>query len=183
MPGLKPGPISGTTTTATALFLTRFLNRFLRTTRKVISWGLALCLLFGEFGFKGLLSFCDGVFVACGIDPDGCSFGGHTLEFFQHVEVHAMRSEEDVAGQAAQHVEGVDIVGGNTGVRRPLGLGVDQAVAGVDVPASDDNYVASDAVIFGNHGPGGATTSVAWGFVRSKHGAAKAHCFAIVQDA
>src|SRR6185312_1066240 len=122
-------------------------------------------------------------FVACGIDPDGGSFGGHTLEFLQHAEVHAMRSEEDVAGQAAQHVEGVDIVGGNTGVRRPLGLCVDQTVAGVDVPASDNNYVASDAVIFGNHGPRGATASVAGGVVRGKHGAAKAHSFAIVQDA
>ena len=60
---------------------------------------------------------------------------------------------------------------------------VDEAEAGVDVPASDDDDVAGRAVVFGDHGPGGAAAGVAGGFVRGEDGAAERHRFAIMQDA
>jgi hypothetical protein len=104
----------------------------------------------GEFGFEGLLALGDVALIAGGVNEgigkgvwvSGLLAGGHAGELGQHVEVDAVRAEEDVAGKGFEGAEALLEVGGHL---RILGV-VDEVVAGVDVGAADDDCVQALAV-------------------------------------
>ena len=75
-------------------------------------------LLFVEGGEVGLLEVADGGAVAGGVVPDGFRVGGVGAgEFGEHVKVDTVGTEEDVAGQRVEDVEGVlGVVAGWPGV-------------------------------------------------------------------
>jgi len=95
-----------------------------------------------ELGFEGSFAFSDGSVVAGGIDPDLVALLWHARELGEHVEVHAVCAKEDVAGKRVEDDEGVGEVVGDAGVRCGFAVRRDEAIAGIHVPAADDDDVA-----------------------------------------
>ena len=93
--------------------------------------------LLREFGFEGLLAVGDVGLVAGGVDEGVAVAGDEALIFFGEVEVAAVGSEKDVAGEALEDGESAAVVGGDL---RVSGI-VDELVAGIDVGATDDDDV------------------------------------------
>ena len=75
----------------------------------------AACCLCSSL-LEGGFAFGDGAVVAVGIDPDRVALLRHARELREHVEVHAVCAEEDVAGQRVEHDEGVGEVAGDAGI-------------------------------------------------------------------
>src|SRR5262249_2110672 len=76
---------------------------------------------------------------------------------FYHAVIAAVRTEEHVAGQAVQNLEGLGKVGGYFGVV----LVVDQLKPGIDVGAADDHHLILLAAVLDAPSPCSAATSVA----------------------
>ena len=136
-----------------------------------------------EFVLKVGLAFGDGGSVASRVDPDRRSTAGAAGELAKQVEVAAVRSEEEVAGERLEDSEGVGEICSDAGIGRFAAGRVDEADAGIDVPAANDDGLQGTAVVGDLQGPRGAAPGVAWGFMRDEDGAAEMNCVAIVQDA
>src|SRR5215467_6672583 len=85
-------------------------------------------LLAPQFSFELPLFLCDRFAVPFRINPHSLSCAGVCpFQFCKHVEILAVRSQEDVARQTFQHREGLSIIIGNAGIRGRLPWPTDQA--------------------------------------------------------
>src|SRR5580698_7333792 len=140
--------------------------------------GLGLSL-FGKFGLEGLLTLGDIALVACWVDEGVGVAGLFAGEFAEEVEVAAVGSEEDVAGQGLEGLELTGVIGGHL---RVLGV-IDEVLAWIDVGAADNDGVVTLAAIFQDCGPGGAAFGVARSFMGGEGSVTEGDRFAVVEDA
>src|SRR4051812_2691309 len=112
---------------------------------------MLLRTLLGERFAKGLFLQVHVSFVAVGVE-EGVGGAGEAVVLGEHVVVVAMGAEEDVAGERFQDGESLGEVGGDFGV---VGI-VDEAKAGIDVGAADDDDIVGFSGVGRFPGPGGA---------------------------
>jgi len=124
-----------------------------------------------------LLAFGDVALVAGWIYKSDGVAGLFAGKFAEQVEVAAVGSEEDVAGQGFEGAELLGEVGGHLRIRRR----VDEVVAGEDVGTADDDGVQAAAAFLHWEGPGGAAFGVAGGLVGGEDCFAEGDLFAVME--
>jgi len=135
-------------------------------------------LLF-QFSFKSLLAIGNVGAVAGGIDERVAVAGFEARVFLRESEIGSVRAQEDIAGQALEHLELMAVVVGDARIGRIA----HQFVAGIDIRTANDDNVERAPTLFLIKSPGGGSLGMAGGPMRGQHRASERDLVAVVQDA
>ncbi len=144
-------------------------------------------LLFVQCLFEILLRASDEIFIARRVDEDARSILRIAFQFREQIEKSAMGTEKNVAGQGAQHGEGVLKIFNNAGIAHWMAAGSDEMVLRPEAGSAHDNDVAQSpsriAWKVRAHGPCRTSAGVACSLVCGQYNTAKAYDVFIAKSA